>query len=184
MQLELARVLGSSREVVRLALAPKKSAEPNRWITWESLPYARVLDLVDEQLFPGVPSEVLRPGAWQKLVWLAPNGGGRSLTGRGSARGLAGHTSAPRIADAALQQRGAFVRLGSANSSSLGSLPGSASPFRSRGSQLARWTRAIVHSPPIADVLDELLRVVPRDSRRDGARARPLGALSASRAAR
>src|SRR5262245_8844427 len=67
-QLELARVLGSSREVVRLALAPKERSEPNRWVTWDSLPYGRVLDLVEEQPFPGVPSEVLRPGSWQKLV--------------------------------------------------------------------------------------------------------------------
>jgi hypothetical protein len=160
-QLELARVLGSSREVVRLALAPKKSTEPNRWVTWESLPYARVLDLVDEQLFPGVPSEVLRPGAWQKLVWLAPNGGGRSLTGRWlEARGLAEHISAPRVADAALPAaRPLFVELGSSDGLELAGLgPGICvalpEPWVPAG---ALDGVTIVHSPPIADVLDELL---------------------------
>src|SRR5688500_12004832 len=55
-QLELARTLGTSRETLRLALAPKQGSEPRRFVSWDAMPYARVLDLVDEQPFPGVPS--------------------------------------------------------------------------------------------------------------------------------
>jgi hypothetical protein len=160
-QLELARVLGSSREVLRLALTPRHASEPNRFITWDTLPYARVLDLVEEPPFPGVPSEVLHPGAWQKLVWVAPNGGGRSIVGHWlEARGLARHVSAPNVAAAAIPAaRPLFVELGSASGLDLGALapgvcvavpepfPSSATP---RGVTLVR-------SPPVADVLDELL---------------------------
>ncbi|HEX6765904.1 MAG TPA: hypothetical protein VF103_10515, partial [Polyangiaceae bacterium] len=160
-QLELARTLGTSREVVRLALAPKRSAEPNRFVTWETLPYARVLDLVEERPFPGVPSEALRPGSWQKLVWIAPNGGGRSLVGRWlAARGLAEHVSAPRIAELALPTvRPLFVELGSVDGLELEALsPGVcvAVPEPFRPAALPEDVR-IVRSPPIAEVLDELL---------------------------
>jgi hypothetical protein len=160
-QLELARTLGTSRETLRLAVAPKQGTEPRRLVSWDAMPYARVLDLVDEQPFPGVPSETLHPGAWHKVVWIAPSGGGRSLVGRWlEARGLAEHVSAPRIAEAALPAaRPVFVELGSADGLELGALaPGICvalpEPWQPRG--LPSDVR-IVRSPPVASVLDELL---------------------------
>ncbi|HVR20987.1 MAG TPA: hypothetical protein VMS65_14850, partial [Polyangiaceae bacterium] len=159
-QLGLARVLGTSRETLRLALSPKKSAEPSRLVTWDALPYARVLDLIDEQPFPGVPPETLRPGAWQKLVWLAPNGSGRSLVGQWlEARGLAEHVSAPRLADAAIPDaRPLFIELGSDDGLVLEELaPGVCVALPDTASPPALDGVRVVRSPPLADVLDELL---------------------------
>lgn len=160
-QLALARVLGSSREVVRLALVAKPSAEPSRWVTFSDLPYARVLDLVEEPLFPGVPGEVFRPGAWQRLVWVAPSGGGRSLAARWlEARGLATVVAAPRIGDAALPDaRPLFVELGSGAGLDLSALaPGVcvALPAPVRPELLATGVD-VVRSPAIGNVLEELV---------------------------
>jgi hypothetical protein len=160
-QLALARVLGTSREVLRLALAPKKSAEPSRWVSFSDVPYARVLDLVEEPLFPGVPGEVLRPGAWQRLVWIAPSGGGRTLAGRWlEARGLAEVVSAPRIDEAALPvARPLFVELGSDVGLDVGALaPGVciALPAPVRPAVLTAGA-VVVRSPPVADLIEELV---------------------------
>src|SRR6187399_1121947 len=55
-----------------------------------SLRYGRALDLLDEPLCPGLPSAVLKPGAYDNIFWRAPSGSGRSLVGRYlQARGLA-----------------------------------------------------------------------------------------------
>jgi hypothetical protein len=160
-QLGLARALGSTRDVVRLSLAPKKSAEPKRFIAWDALPYARGLDLVEEQPFPGVPTEVLRPGAYGRLVWVAPSGGGRSLVGRFlEARGLAEFVSAPRFAAASIPRaRPLYLELGSPEGFELDALePGTCvalpEPWEPSG---ALSDVRVVHSPKIADVLDELL---------------------------
>src|SRR6186713_386061 len=160
-QLGLARVLGTTRETVRLALTPAKSAEPTRFVTLDALPYGRVLDLVEEPLFPGVPGDVLRPGAWHKLVWVAPSGGGRSLVGRSlEARGLAEHVAAPRVADLSLPSaRPLFVELGSDDGLDLDALaPGTcvALPEPWRPESVPDDVR-VVRSPPLADILDELV---------------------------
>ncbi|HEX6277545.1 MAG TPA: hypothetical protein VFZ53_31090, partial [Polyangiaceae bacterium] len=159
-QLGLARVLGTNRETIRLALIPKKGAEPSRFVTWDVLPYARVLDLVEESLFPGLPSEVLRPGGWQKLVWLAPNGAGRSLVGAMlEARGLAQHLSAPCIADTAIPNaRPLFLELGSGEGLDLEAVPpGICVALPETSSVPASSDARVVRSRPVAEVLDELV---------------------------
>ncbi len=171
-QLGLARALGASREAVRLALTPRKGAEPKRYVAWDALPFARVLDLVEEQPFPGIPAEVLRPGAWQKLVWVAPSGGGRSLVGRFlEARGLAGYVSAPRLAAAALPPtRPLYVELASPEGLDLDALaPGTcvalpepwSPPTNLAARRGPRPTDAggvhVVHSPALDSILDDVL---------------------------
>ncbi len=87
-QRTLALVLGTTREQVLEALTPKR-ASPGRYVRLDDLPSGRLLDLSEESLFPGIPPEVLTPGAWDALWWLAPSGAGRSLVGRWlKARGL------------------------------------------------------------------------------------------------
>ena len=87
-QRTLALVLGTTREQVLEALTPKRAA-PGRYVRLDDLPSGRLLDLSEEPLFPGIPPEVLAPGAWDALWWIVPSGGGRSLVGRWlRARGL------------------------------------------------------------------------------------------------
>ena len=67
----------------------------------DELRYARPLDLVREPLPPGIPAQVLQPGAWRCTWWEAAAGSGRSLVGRWlAARRLATHLVARRWQDA------------------------------------------------------------------------------------
>lgn len=89
-QAVLAEVLGASRDSIGAALKPAGRPAPGRMLTWESMPYARVLDLSEEDPFPGIPERVRRPGGWSRVLWVAPHGAGRSLMGLWlEARGLA-----------------------------------------------------------------------------------------------
>jgi hypothetical protein len=87
----LAQVLGTTREAIILASTPSSSHADGRHVLLDDLPGARPLDLAREALFPGIPAEVLNPGAWGAVWWLAPSGSGRSLVGAWlRARGLLG----------------------------------------------------------------------------------------------
>jgi len=97
-QQALAQVLGVQRGALLVALNPKRASKAERWVTWQAMPFARGLDLTGEGLFPGIPELVLQPGRWDRLIWVAPNGGGRSLTGQWlEARGLATHHAAATL---------------------------------------------------------------------------------------
>jgi hypothetical protein len=115
-QVALARVLGATRETIQLALKPgAPGAERERWLAWDSLPYARGLDLLEENLFPGLPPELFEPARWRRLLWLAPSGSGRTLVGRWlSVRGLARHVTFVRWGEQELPPaRPLFVELSS-----------------------------------------------------------------------
>src|SRR5688572_7636278 len=70
-QRTLALVLGTTREQVLEGLAPSRTT-PGRYVRLDDLPSGRLLDLNEEPLFPGIPPEVLTPGAWDALWWQAP----------------------------------------------------------------------------------------------------------------
>ncbi len=112
----LAAVLGVPKGSLLLALRPRQTAQAERWLTWSSMPLARGLDLTEEELFPGIPAEVLHPARWDRLIWVAPSGAGRSLTGQWlKARGLAEHMTLPVLEGATLPRaRPLLVELGSA----------------------------------------------------------------------
>ncbi len=74
----LASVLSTTREELLIALQPTSSA-PGRYVRLRDLPSGRLIDLIDEPLFPGVPDEVLQPASWGRLWWATPSGSGRSL---------------------------------------------------------------------------------------------------------
>jgi hypothetical protein len=113
-QRALSELLGVPRGSLMVALQPKKGRAPERWVSWSSMPLARGLDLLEEPLFPGIPDAVLHPGAWDRLIWVAPNGAGRSLVGQWlAARGLAEWRSLPdRDLRALPQARPLLVELG------------------------------------------------------------------------
>ena len=91
-QTALAQVLGVDLDAILVSLKSERGRRAGRWLTWDAMPFARGLDLAEEDLFPGIPQEVLHPGGWQRLIWVAPNGGGRSLLGSWlEGRGLARH---------------------------------------------------------------------------------------------
>lgn len=79
----LSETLGCGVAHVRRAiggLAPSHG-EAVRLVRLQALPRARTLDLLEEGLFPGIPSTVLQPEGWRLLWWEAPSGSGRSLVG-------------------------------------------------------------------------------------------------------
>jgi SAM-dependent methyltransferase len=53
-----------------------------RHVRLEDVPFARVLDLGAEPLPPGIPDLVLQPPRWDRVLWVAASGAGRSLAGR------------------------------------------------------------------------------------------------------
>jgi hypothetical protein len=124
-QTALAEVLGADPDAILSSLKPARGARPGRWVTWDAMPFARGLDLVEEDLFPGLPDEVLHPGGWEKLIWLAPNGAGRSLVGQWlEERGLARHLPSPSLPDELPAARPLLLELGSAEGLD-GALPSS-----------------------------------------------------------
>jgi hypothetical protein len=116
-QQTLASVLSVPRGTLVVASTPRRNARPDRWITWQAMPYARGLDLTEEELFPGIPEVIFHPARWDRLVWVAPNGAGRSLAGQWlAARGLAAaETQATLGARQMPGVRPLFVELGSAH---------------------------------------------------------------------
>lgn len=94
-QRTLALVLGCPLESVHRVLLPLRAGSRGGRIRLEDLPFARPLDLLEEDLPPGIPPEVVKPAAWRRLWWHAPSGSGRSLAGQWlKARGLAEFRSA------------------------------------------------------------------------------------------
>jgi hypothetical protein len=113
-QSALAQVLGIDPDAIAAALKPGRAPVSSRWLNWEVMPYARGLDLVEEDLFPGVPAEVLHPGGWQRLIWVAPNGAGRTVTGQWlEARGLARHVALSDARSGIPSARPLLLELGS-----------------------------------------------------------------------
>ncbi|EPX65425.1 hypothetical protein D187_000851 [Cystobacter fuscus DSM 2262] len=112
----LAELLGLSSEELDARLDPAASGERPRTATrlelWDV--DARPLELREEPLPPGIPSEVQDPRGWP-CWWSAPGGSGRTLVGRWlEARGLATFIQARTWSEARekLPQRGAiFVEL-------------------------------------------------------------------------
>ncbi|HVZ37183.1 MAG TPA: hypothetical protein VG963_32395, partial [Polyangiaceae bacterium] len=89
-QRALALTLACPLETVRRPLEALRDSRDTRRVRFEDLPFAKPLDLGEEELPPGIPTAVLEPRSWSHLWWRAPAGSGRSLVGRWlSARGLA-----------------------------------------------------------------------------------------------
>jgi hypothetical protein len=160
-QQTLATVLGVARTTLLLSSDPKQAGRTEQWITWQSMPYARGLDLTEERLFPGTPEVIFHPQRWDRLVWVAPNGAGRTLTRRWlAARGLA--TSRARSianAESATGPRPLLVELGSAAELD-GSLLGAGVCF----SVPEPWEPppgfgdcVVVRTPPIRELVEPLL---------------------------
>src|SRR4051812_44193381 len=131
-----------------------------RRLRLSSLNYARALDLLDEPLCPGLPSVVLKPGAYSSTFWRAPSGSGRSLVGRFlQARGLAHVIEAATFEEARslLPERGpVFIELHAQHALPLPDAPRAglcvAGDFEPRN---PTWQ---VHtSPAVATYLDELV---------------------------
>ncbi len=123
-QIALARALGAPLEDVRARLKRGQESAPSQLIRLKALPAARALSLLEEPLFPGIPSEVLEPASFDGVYWLAPSGAGRSLSGRWlEARGLARFIRAANWpeAEAQLPASGAvFVELEAGRASAPG----------------------------------------------------------------
>jgi hypothetical protein len=102
-QQALATVLAVPRGTLVTASTPKRAGRSEQWIAWQTMPYARGLDLTEEELFPGIPEIIFHPARWDRLVWVAPNGAGRSLAGQWlKARGLATFRSLSAIGSGAI----------------------------------------------------------------------------------
>jgi hypothetical protein len=157
----LANVLGVARGTLLVALSPRRAARAERWVTWHAMPLARGLDLTEEGLFPGVPEAVLRPGRWDRLIWVAPSGGGRTLAGQWlTARGLATHRVLPRIATGAVpERRPLLLELGSARGLTAAALgPGLCVAVPEPWEPPAGFGDcAIVRSPPIRELIEPLV---------------------------
>ncbi len=89
-QVALAKALGASLEDIRSRVKRRQEGSGGQLTRLRALPAARAISLLEEPLFPGIPSEVLEPAHFDRLYWVAPSGAGRSLVGRYlEARGLA-----------------------------------------------------------------------------------------------
>lgn len=88
----LAQVLGCSRTALRGPMAEHlhtAEVHQQRWRLPDA-PFARLLDLKEDPLPPGIPARVQVPAAWGRLWWQTEPGGGVELTRRWlAARGLA-----------------------------------------------------------------------------------------------
>ncbi|HYP76400.1 MAG TPA: hypothetical protein VER12_10605 [Polyangiaceae bacterium] len=177
----LSKVLGVPLDDVRAPGAQVSGAPRGdlRRLRLSSLRYARALDLVDEPLCPGLPTPILKPGAYSSTFWRAPSGSGRSLVGRFlQARGLAHVIEAWTFEEALtrLPERGpVFIELHAQHSVPLPDAPRAelciAANFEPRN---PTWQ---VHtSPPVQAYLDELVDWVaarlPTDGRFDAALTR------------
>jgi hypothetical protein len=159
-QAELAKALGVDRTLIQGALTPGRAADAGRLVQLAALPFAAGLDLLDEELFPGVPAEVLQPRAWKRLVWVAPSGGGRTLVGRMlRARGLATVTDATRVEDAAWPvKRPLYVELGDARDLDVRALgDGVCVAVTDDFDEPVPDGVAVVRSPPVAELLEPLV---------------------------
>ncbi len=100
----IAGALGCQVADIRQALAPARTpvaTGPARRAPLDDLRFARAIDLVEEELFPGIPASVTRPATWGRLWWRAASGSGRTLAGRWlEARGLAAYIHVETWSDA------------------------------------------------------------------------------------
>ncbi|MEB2310733.1 MAG: hypothetical protein OZ928_02740 [Polyangiaceae bacterium] len=180
-QQALAEVLGCAVADLRAAFIPGRSPEARgseRRVTLDDLRFARALDLLEEELFPGLPPEVTRPASFAPLHWLAPGGAGRTLVGQWlEARGLAAFVRAETWTDALsrIPRSGAvYVEL-ERDDGVAAALAGRplcvAAPFPPRGDGFH-----MVTSPPPEEWLDALVDWVaarlPEDGRFDAERTR------------
>lgn len=156
----LAGVLGIARGTLSLALNPKRGGKGDRWVTWQAMPFARGLDLAEEALFPGIPEIIFHPGRWERLVWVAPSGAGRSIAGQWlAARGLAAHRTAVSATDAPREPRPLLLELAAGDAlrgSDLGlglcvAVPDPWEPPPGFGECV------VVRSPPIAELVEPLV---------------------------
>lgn len=159
-QAELAKALRVDRSLIQAGTAPGRAADAGRLVQLGALPFAAGLDLLEEELFPGVPAAVLQPRGWKKLVWVAPSGGGRSLVGRMlKARGLATVTDVARMEDAVLPaRRPSYVALGDARGLDVltlgdGVCVAVSDDFDARVPDGV----VVVRSPPVHDLLEPLV---------------------------
>lgn len=174
-QTALAKVLGAEREAIQAGLkqGQPKQGDRDRWVIWECLPYARGLDLLEEELFPGIPLQVYQPAGWRRLIWLAPSGSGRTLVGRWlSARGLARHVSLKRIGDEELPAaRPLFVELGSAEGFLPSMVPPGVCVALPEACEVGADEVPCVRSTPVGELLPSLvawaLERLPSSSRLD-----------------
>jgi hypothetical protein len=160
-QAELAKALGVERGLVQAPLAPGQQAEAGRLVQLAALPFAAGLDLLEEELFPGIPPEVLRPREWKRLVWVAPSGGGRTLVGRMlRARGLATVANLASWDETELPaKRPLYVELGDARGLDAATLgDGICVAVSSESSGRLPDGATLVRSPPVHDLLEPLVR--------------------------
>jgi hypothetical protein len=161
-QRALAGALGMEKGALLLALRPRQAAQDERRVTWAAMPLARGLDLVEEELFPGLPTEVLHPHLYDRLIWVAPSGSGRSLVGQWlTARGLGAHRSLARVDPANVpRERPLLLELGSAEgltedvllSGICVAVPEPWEPPAGFG------PCTVVRSPPVSELIEPLVR--------------------------
>ncbi len=73
----------------------------NPRVVLKELREARPIDLRKEELYPGIPKEVLHPAQWGRVWWRANTGAGKTLVGKWlEARKLATFLRVDRLADA------------------------------------------------------------------------------------
>jgi hypothetical protein len=160
----LANALGVARWTLLVALSPRRGPRAERWVTWHAMPLARGLDLAEEALFPGIPESVLRPGRWDRLIWVAPSGSGRTLAGQWlTARGLAVHRALPRLgAGEYPARRPLLLELGSARGLTAAALgPGLCVAVPEPWEPPPGFGDCtVVRSPPVRELLEPLVRWV------------------------
>lgn len=178
----LAELLHRPVADIQQALPVRRATATGRLIRLDDLRYGRELDLAREPLCPGIPPRVLEPSTWGCLVWQAPSGSGRSLAGAWlQARGLARHVvrtealedatelpstgplflelAADELAPPTSEQWvGWLTALGTARRPVCVALSHAAPP--------PPWE--VIHSPPIASVLPELVAWVAERLPEDG----------------
>jgi hypothetical protein len=172
-QVAIAKALGAPLEDIRARLRGRQDESPGLVLRLKSLPAARALALLEEPLFPGIPSEVLEPASFGGVYWVASSGSGRTLVGRWlEARGLARFVRAATWAEAVTQlpAHGAvFVELEDPQPDQLPSpLPGVrlcvASPIEPPVSAGFR----VVRTPEPESYLEALVAWVAQRSPQDG----------------
>lgn len=177
-QVALAKALGASLEDIRARVKRRQEGGGGQLLRLRTLPAARALSLLEEPLFPGIPSEVLEPSGFGELYWLAASGSGRTLVGRYlEARGLARFVQAETWAEARakLPLHGAvFVELETPDGLSLTETPPGLRVCLASALAPATGRFRVVRSPEPESFLPALVAWVaerlPLDGRFDPAR--------------
>ncbi len=163
-QLVVARVLGRPLGDVRAALGEPDTPPGGRMLRLRDARYARELDLSREDLPPGIPVVTFSPPQWERLIWRAPPGSGRTLVGLWlEARGLAQFVTVRCREDLQrIPRRGTIfvevTRRVSLTSDDLDALHPERRPVcvaLEQPPHVASWTT--VSSPPVEHYLSELI---------------------------